>query len=92
MFASRSHPGPRRQDRGRLTAGLLLITFWSAIALGGASITAAADSPQTAVLDWNKHALDALANTPTAAIPGAGMTPPVQGVHLAMVQGRSTTP
>ena len=87
MFASRSHPGLRRQHRGRLTAGLLLITFWSAIALGGASTTAAADSPQTAVLDWNKHALDALANAPTAATPGAGMAAPVQGVHLAMVQG-----
>ena len=31
---------------------------------------AAADSPATAVLDWNKHALDALANAPTA--PDAG--------------------
>jgi hypothetical protein len=40
-----------------------------------------------AVLDWNKHALDALANAPTAATPGAGMAAPVQGVHLAMVQG-----
>jgi hypothetical protein len=39
------------------------------------------------VLDWNKHALDALANPPTAGTPGAGLTPPVQAVHMAIVQG-----
>jgi len=39
------------------------------------------------VLDWNKHALDALANAPTAPTPGAGMAAPVQAIHLAMVQG-----
>jgi hypothetical protein len=55
--------------------------------LGGSAWTAAADSPATAVLDWNKHALDALANPPTAGTPGAGLTPPVQAVHMAIVQG-----
>ena len=69
---------------------------WTAVAMGatiavlalvGAAQQAAADSPQTAVLDWNKHALDALANAPSAAVPGAGMAAPVQGVHLGMVQG-----
>ena len=39
------------------------------------------------MLDWNKHALDALANAPTAPTPGAGMAAPVQAIHLAMVQG-----
>ena len=39
------------------------------------------------MLDWNKHALDALANPPSAGMPGAGMPTPVQAVHLAIVQG-----
>ena len=71
---------------GRVLIGAVLAVLTTA-ALGGSAWTAAADSPATAVLDWNKHALDALANPPTAGTPGAGMTPPVQAVHLAMVQG-----
>ena len=42
------------------------------------------------MLDWNKHALDALANAqvPPGGRRGAGQMPAyVQGVHLAMVQG-----
>ena len=71
---------------GRVLIGAVLAVLTTA-ALGGSAWTAAADSPATAVLDWNKHALDALANAPTAGTPGAGMTPPVQAVHLAIVQG-----
>jgi hypothetical protein len=40
-----------------------------------------------AVLEWNIHAIDALANAPTAPIPGAGQPPNVGSLHLAMVQG-----
>jgi hypothetical protein len=61
-----------------------------AIALIGASLGAAgpvtAGTPGTSVLDWNRHANEAIFNQPTAAIPGAGQTPPVGGIHLAMVQ------
>jgi hypothetical protein len=64
-----------------------VLAFLTTAVLGGSVPTASADSPATAVLDWNKHALDALANAPTAATPGAGMTPPVQAVHVAIVQG-----
>ena len=39
------------------------------------------------VLDWNFNAINALVNAPTAAIPGAGQTPPVSAQHLAMVHG-----
>ena len=39
------------------------------------------------VRDWNLHAVNALINAPTAPIPGAGQTPPVSALHLAMVQG-----
>jgi hypothetical protein len=70
----------------RVLIGAVLAVLTTAV-LGGSAPTASADSPATAVLDWNKHALDALANPPTAVTPGAGMTPPVQAVHLAMVQG-----
>jgi hypothetical protein len=59
----------------------------ASVLLGTAAQPAAADAPATAVLDWNKHALDALANAPSATTPGAGMAAPVQGIHLAMVQG-----
>src|SRR5262245_10901564 len=64
----------------------------AAVVFGGATSPAAADSPQTAVLDWNKHALDALANAqvppspaPPGFVVGAGMTAYVPGVHLGMV-------
>jgi hypothetical protein len=72
--------------RARLVTGIALAVLTTAV-LGGSTPTASADSPATAVLDWNKHALDALANAPTAGTPGAGLTPPVQAVHLAIVQG-----
>jgi hypothetical protein len=38
------------------------------------------------VRDWNLHAVNALVNASTASIPGAGQTPPVSALHLAMVQ------
>ena len=75
-----------RGRHARLVIGVALAVLTTAL-VGGSALTAAADSPATAVLDWNKHALDALANAPTAGTPGAGMTPPVQAVHLAIVQG-----
>jgi len=77
---------PLRTWRVRVLIGAVLTVLTMAM-LGSSAGTAAADSPATAVLDWNKHALDALANAPTAGTPGAGMTPPVQAVHLAIVQG-----
>ena len=55
--------------------------------LGGGAASAQPGPPENAVLDWNTHALNALANASTAPIPGAGLTPPVGVVHLAMVQG-----
>jgi hypothetical protein len=80
--------GRVRPSRGAgwLIACVVLASVASVV-LGAAAPKAAADSPATAVLDWNKHALDALANAPTAPTPGAGMAPPVQALHLAMVQG-----
>lgn len=39
------------------------------------------------VVQWNQNATDALLTATTAALPGAGQTPPVATPHLAMVQG-----
>jgi hypothetical protein len=39
-----------------------------------------------AVVVWDEHALDALANGPTASPPGAGQAPPVHALHMAMVE------
>lgn len=81
--------GRRSQRRrpGWLLACIVLAAV-AAVAFGSAAPPAAADSPATAVLDWNKHAFDALANAPTnPTTPGAGMAAPVQALHMAMVQG-----
>ena len=55
---------------------------------GVTNVAAAAHRERSnAVRDWNKHALDALVNPAAAPIPGAGQSPPVSQLHLAMVQG-----
>ena len=85
LIATSGRARPRRARQ--LIAGVLLAAATSVV-LGAGAPPVAADSPATAVLDWNKHALDALHNPPTdATTPGAGLTPPVQAVHMAMVQG-----
>jgi hypothetical protein len=50
-----------------------------------AATVSAAESPQT-VLDWDQYAVAALVTPTTATPPGAGQTPPVASLHLAMVQ------
>ena len=52
-----------------------------------ASAPAFAATPKNMVLEWNLHAATSLINPSTAATPGAGQTPPVAELHLAMVQG-----
>jgi hypothetical protein len=77
----------RRRGAGRV-AVIAVFALVVAVALGSGAPRAAADSPETAVLDWNKHALEALVNPGNhATTPGAGNTPPVSTLHLAMVQG-----
>ena len=36
--------------------------------------------------DWNAHSLAAIFNAPSAAVPGAGQTPPVGSLNMAMTQ------
>lgn len=60
--------------------------------VGPAPGVAAVASDTNAVLVWNEQAVIALANplptaVPPPAIPGAGMSPVVAGIHLAIVQG-----
>jgi hypothetical protein len=80
---------------------LAVLAVLAAVALGSAAPRAAADSPQTAVLDWNKHANDALFNAPNFVVPGtdppvplpgAGQTPPVGALHWQWFTVRSMTP
>jgi hypothetical protein len=72
--------------RRLLVIGLSLILLLAATGTSGASSSSSA-SEDTTVLDWNRHAVEALINMPTAPVPGAGQTPPVSLLHLAMVQG-----
>jgi hypothetical protein len=72
---------------GALAALAALIAFALVGAWGSAPRSAYAGPPNDAVLDWNLNAVNALVNAPTAATPGAGQTPPVSMLHLAMVQG-----
>lgn len=73
---------------GRRITLLVATTMIVAAALPAAT---SASMPQAemdnAVLEWNVHAIDALSNPPTAPIPGAGQSPTVGLLHLAMVQG-----
>jgi hypothetical protein len=68
-----------------------LVTIWLGLTLVLASTAVAgadtiAAETDTTVLDWNRHAVEALINAPAASVPGAGQTPPVSLLHLAMVQ------
>lgn len=84
LLRQRTSRGVRRVSV--LAAAVALIAFALA-PWGTAPEPAYAGPPEAAVLDWNLNAINALVNAPTAAIPGAGQTPPVSMLHLAMVQG-----
>jgi hypothetical protein len=73
--------------RLRVRRGLALITVTAAVALTGVIpvTSVAAAEPAKVLLDWNQYAIEALSNPNTAATPGAGQTPPVGSLHLAMV-------
>jgi hypothetical protein len=76
-----------RGDASRRRVRVLAIV----VALAAIAIPAPAQaiSPST-VRDWNLYAVQTLANAPNAVAPtpkGAGQTPPVASLHLAMTQG-----
>lgn len=77
---------------GHLASALMLVAVLLSLALapvGGAPPRGYAyDGPlENAVADWNRHAFEALGNSPAATPPGMGQPPPVASLHLAMVQG-----
>jgi len=71
------------------TRGRRLIALFASMAVLVALLSVAPARAATgdSVRDWNANAVAALVNAPAAGIPGAGMTPPVSALHLAMVQG-----
>ena len=74
----------RRITTSTIVSGVTL----AKIATAPATIVPAyAATPENTVTEWNLHAATALINAPTAPTPGAGQTPPVAQLHLAMVHG-----
>ena len=74
----------------RLVISTAIATVMALVALVAASPTSApaqAAVPVNTVLEWNLHAATALINPATATTPGAGQTPPVAQLHLAIVHG-----
>ncbi|HYI46101.1 MAG TPA: hypothetical protein VE174_11660 [Actinomycetota bacterium] len=74
----------------RLVKSLALVSVLAIVGLAvvpTASAPAFAATRKNVVLEWNLHAATALINPSTAATPGAGQTPPVAELHLAMVHG-----
>ncbi len=60
------------------------------ISICALAIPVSASAPHT-VRDWNRHAIEALGNPTTppvpGPVPGAGQSPTVTSIHMAMVQG-----
>jgi hypothetical protein len=85
---ARSRHGSRAR---RWLAGFTVVV----LVLGATLIPAtsvAAVTPDNTVIAWNRYAVEALSNpvetsSPRPVVPGAGLTPPVASIHLAMVQG-----
>jgi hypothetical protein len=74
---------PSRTHRGLAGLGTLVLVAAAGL-IPVASVVAVAPDM---VLDWNANAVNALSNASTATPPGAGYTPPVAAIRLAMVQG-----
>ena len=80
---SRSMQRPRLVRWATAFGVIVLIAATCLVPVASVSATAAGD----VVLEWNRNAVAALSNAPSATPPGAGQTPPVASIHLAMVQG-----
>jgi hypothetical protein len=78
---------PDRLSRARMRVALVSVTAGLVLAgtLPFATASAGGD-PATMLLQWNEYAVAATTNLPTGTPAGAGQTPPVASLHLAMVQ------
>ncbi|HVE64519.1 MAG TPA: vanadium-dependent haloperoxidase [Mycobacteriales bacterium] len=84
MFTMKPRSATRRAVQ---IVGLVALMAVAPAPWSGMSESAKAGPPADAVLDWNRHAMDALVNAPSASTPGVGQPPHVAIQHLAMVQG-----
>jgi hypothetical protein len=76
---------PTQKSRTRrCLAGIAALAILAAATIPMVSVTA---STPNAVLTWNLYAVQSLSNTAAQNPPGAGQSPPVASIHLAMVQG-----
>ena len=81
----RSAFGPPLRPRH---AGAILAALGALVSTAFSAVPAAAQLEHSdAVRVWNLHAVDALVNAPTARFPGAGQTPRVSQLHLAIMHG-----
>jgi hypothetical protein len=86
----RHSPDKSARRAGLLTGFVALLALALTPTLGTRAAASGHNDPghnSGMVRDWNLHAVNALINAPTAPIPGAGQTPHVSALHLAMVQG-----
>ena len=74
--------------RSRARARLVLVSVTAALVVAGTVpfSSAAAGESATMLLEWNERAIVAIHNLPAGTPTGAGQTPPVGSLHLAMVQ------
>ena len=75
--------------RSRTRARLVLVSVTATLVVAGTvpfASAAAAGESATMLLQWNERAIVAIHNPPTGTPTGAGQTPPVGSLHLAMVQ------
>jgi len=77
--------GPQR-PRARIRLALVSVTAGLVLASTIPLATASAAEPATTLLQWNEQANTAIFNAPTGTPAGAGQTPPVGSIHLAMVE------
>jgi len=79
-----NRPRPRLSGRRKLAlVPVTAVLVLSAVIPVGVE---AASEPATALLAWDQYAVESLVNLPTAVPAGAGQTPGVSTIHLAMVE------
>ena len=78
---------PERFSRARTRVALVSVTAGLVLAgtLPFATASAGGESASM-LLQWNEHAITAIFNPATAVPAGAGQTPPVGSIHVAMVE------
>jgi PAP2 superfamily len=79
-----SRTDPRLGSRRRLA--LISVTAALVLSVTIPTVSVSAAEPATVLLDWDQYAVEALSNPAAGTPAGAGQTPPVASLHLAMVE------